>query len=153
MCSNPCFVLQLCVFPFFPMGKNGEKSIWKEREMNTFPFLSIYFFPHGEKWENTHFSMGKNGVGPPPPLPPSNPDKPSYREKALAVYYRHHHHNIKPNLKFKLLYSVRNTGKLRMAEPAVAADHAVGTTTQSRQISRKEMSSLITADRNNFGQS
>ena len=54
--------------------------------MNTFPFLSIYFFshfspwgkmgkkvygkcifPHGEKWENTHFSIGKNGVGPPPP--------------------------------------------------------------------------------------
>ena len=32
-------------FPIFPMGKNGEKSIWKEREMNTFPSLSIYFFP------------------------------------------------------------------------------------------------------------
>ena len=54
--------------PFLPM----EKSIWKEREMNTFPFLSIYFFPvfpHGEKWENTHFSMGKNGVGPPHNMP------------------------------------------------------------------------------------
>ena len=40
--------------------------------MNTFHSLSIYFFPifpHGEKWENTHFSMGKNGVGPPPPPP------------------------------------------------------------------------------------
>ena len=39
--------------------------------MNTFPSLSIHFFPifpHGEKWENTHFSMGKNGVGPPPPI-------------------------------------------------------------------------------------
>ena len=23
-------------------------------------------FPLGKKWENTHFSMGKNGVGPPP---------------------------------------------------------------------------------------
>ena len=28
------------------MGKIGEKSIWKEREMNTFPSLSIYFFSH-----------------------------------------------------------------------------------------------------------
>ena len=41
----------------------------------------------------------------------TNPDKPSYREKALAVHYREHQHNIKPNLKFKLLYSVRNTVK------------------------------------------
>ena len=43
----------------------------------------------------------------------SNPNKPSYKEEALAVYYREHHHNIKLNLKFKLLYytiySVRNT--------------------------------------------
>ena len=66
---NPIFAHgKMCVFPFFPMGKSGEKSIWKEREMNTFPFLSIYFFPHfshGEKWEKTHFSMGKNGVDPP----------------------------------------------------------------------------------------
>ena len=30
--------------PIFSHGENGEKSIWKEREMNTFPFLSIYFF-------------------------------------------------------------------------------------------------------------
>ena len=60
--SNPIFAHgKMCVFPFFPMGKNGEKSIWKEREMNTF----FPIFPHGEKWENTHFSMGKNGVGPP----------------------------------------------------------------------------------------
>ena len=57
----------------FPIFSHGEKSIWKEREMNTFPFLSIYFFSHlGKKWENTHFSMGKNGVRPPPP--------PKYRE-------------------------------------------------------------------------
>ena len=39
----------------------------------------------------------------------SSPDKPSYREEALAVHYREHHHNVKPNLKFKLLYSVKNT--------------------------------------------
>ena len=43
-------------FPIFPLG-----------EKYSFPSLSIYFFPHGKKWENTHFSMGKNGVGPPPP--------------------------------------------------------------------------------------
>ena len=59
--SNPIFAHgKMCVFPFFPMGKNGEKSIWKEREMNTFPFLCIYFilsiyfiqhtFFHGQKW-------------------------------------------------------------------------------------------------------
>ena len=55
-------------FPIFSHGENKEKSIWKEREMNTFPFLSIYFFlifPHGEKWENTHFSMAKMGLDPP----------------------------------------------------------------------------------------
>ena len=100
--SNPIFAHgKMCVFPFFPMRKNGEKSIWKEREMNTFPFLSIYFFSHFSPWgkigisigknkeykkekifsvdvlktihknisnqKNTHFSMGKNGVGPPNP--------------------------------------------------------------------------------------
>ena len=32
------------------------------------PWKNVCFpiFPQGEKWENTHFSMGKNGVGPPP---------------------------------------------------------------------------------------
>ena len=69
--SNPIFAHgKMYVFPFFPMGKNGKKSIWKEREKYSFPSLSIYFFPifpHGKKWENTHFSIGKNGVGPPPP--------------------------------------------------------------------------------------
>ena len=68
--SNPIFAHgKMCVFPFFSHGGKWEKSIWKEREMNTFPSLSIYFFPifpYGEKWENTHFSMGKNGIGPSP---------------------------------------------------------------------------------------
>ena len=54
-------------FPIFPHREKWEKSIWKEREKYSFPSLFIYFFPHGKKWENTHFSMGKNGVGPPPP--------------------------------------------------------------------------------------
>ena len=39
----------------------------------------------------------------------SNPDKPNYREEALAVHYRENHHNSPPSLKFKLLYTVRNT--------------------------------------------
>ena len=64
--------MEKCVFShFFPMGKNGEKRIWKEREMNAFPFLSIYFFPifpHGEKWENTFFHGQKWGWTPPPSL-------------------------------------------------------------------------------------
>ena len=32
------------------------KSIWKEREMNTFPFLSYTFFPHFSPWGK----MGKH---------------------------------------------------------------------------------------------
>ena len=53
--ETPFLPMEKCVFShFFLMGKNGEKSIWKEREMNTFPFRSIYIF--------SHFSpMGKNG--------------------------------------------------------------------------------------------
>ena len=57
-------------FPIFPHGENGKKSIWKERESTHFPLFPYTFFPifpHGKKWENTHFSKGKNGVGPPPP--------------------------------------------------------------------------------------
>ena len=54
-------------FPIFPHGEKWEKSIWKEREKYSFPSLSIYFFPHlspWEKWENTHFFMGKMGLDP-----------------------------------------------------------------------------------------
>ena len=56
--------------PLLPMEKWG-KSIWKEREMNTFPSLSIYFFPifpHGKKWEHTFFYGQKWGWTPPPPF-------------------------------------------------------------------------------------
>ena len=60
--SNPIFAHgKMCVFPFFPMGKNGKKSI----HFPLFPYTFFPFFPW-EKWENTHFSMGKNGFGPPP---------------------------------------------------------------------------------------
>ena len=65
------------VQPHFCPWEKWEKSIWKETEKYSFPPLSIYFFPilsPGEKWEKTHFPMGKNGVGPPPvhspPFPP-----------------------------------------------------------------------------------
>ena len=57
---------KLCLFPIFPMGKNGEKSIWKEREMNTFPSFSIYFF--GEMGKDTFFPWAKMGLDPPPPI-------------------------------------------------------------------------------------
>ena len=57
-------------FPIFPMGRNGEKSIWKEREMNTFPFLSIYFFSHFSPWgkmgKHAFFHGQKWGWTPPP---------------------------------------------------------------------------------------
>ena len=77
----PTFNLYYSLIPFYWGGgiqphfcpwKNGKKSIWKETEKYSFPSLSMYFFPifpHGKKWENTHFSMGKNGVGPPLLLP------------------------------------------------------------------------------------
>ena len=58
-------------FPIFSHGENGEKSIWKEREMNTFPFLSIYFFSHFSPWgkmgKHTFFHGQKWGWIPPPP--------------------------------------------------------------------------------------
>ena len=69
---TPFLPMEKCVFPFFPMGKNGEKK-YMERKGKVFISLSFHIlffpiFPHGKKWENTHFSMGKNGVGPPPEL-------------------------------------------------------------------------------------
>ena len=57
-------------FPIFSHGENGEKSIWKEREINTFPFLSIYFFSHFSPWGKngkTHiFPWAKMGLDPSP---------------------------------------------------------------------------------------
>ena len=58
-------------YTFFPMGKNGKKSIWKEMEKYSFPSLSIYFFSHFSPWEKMGkhtFFHGQNGVGPPPPV-------------------------------------------------------------------------------------
>ena len=63
------------VQPHFSLEKNVSfpmylESKWKERETNTFPSLSIYFFPifPWEKWEKTHFSHGKNWGWTPHPL-------------------------------------------------------------------------------------
>ena len=56
-------------FPFFPW-KNGEKSIWKEREKYSFPSFFIYFFPifsMGTNGKRQIFLMGKNGVELPTP--------------------------------------------------------------------------------------
>ena len=51
----------------FPIFSHGEKSIWKEREMNTFPFLSIYFsfFPMGKNGKTHIFPWAKMGLDPP----------------------------------------------------------------------------------------
>ena len=70
---NPIFAHgKIVSFPIFPMGKNGEKSIWKEREMNTFPSFSIYFFSHFSPWgkmgkmgKDTFFPWAKMGLDPP----------------------------------------------------------------------------------------
>ena len=33
-CPTPLLPMgKMCLFPFFPMGKNGKKSIWKERKV------------------------------------------------------------------------------------------------------------------------
>ena len=65
---------KMCLFPFSPfflMGKNGKKSILKEREMNTFPSLSIYCFspfsPWGKMEKYTFFPWAEMGLDPPPP--------------------------------------------------------------------------------------
>ena len=53
---------KLCVFPFFPMGKNGEKVYGKRGKRILFPLFPYTFFPMGknrEKWEKTHFSHGQ----------------------------------------------------------------------------------------------
>ena len=56
-------------FPHFsPWGKMGKKVYGKRGKSIHFPLFPYTFFPifsHGKKWEKTHFSMGKNGVGPP----------------------------------------------------------------------------------------
>ena len=56
----------LC-FSIFPHGEKWEKK-YMERKGKVFISLSFHIlFSPWKKWENTHFSMGKNGVGPPPP--------------------------------------------------------------------------------------
>ena len=51
-------------FPIFP---HGQKSIWEKKYMERKGkvFISLSFHILFSPWENTHFSMGKNGVGPP----------------------------------------------------------------------------------------
>ena len=43
-----------------------KKSIWKERETNTFPSLSIYTYFSSPYGKRHIFTMGKNGAGPLP---------------------------------------------------------------------------------------
>ena len=68
--SNPIFANgKMCLFPFFPMRKNGKKSIWKKREKYSFPSISIYFFPifpMGKMGKDTIFPWVKMGLDPPP---------------------------------------------------------------------------------------
>ena len=49
---------------FFPWEK-WKRIIWKDRETNTFPSLSIYFFPVGKNGKRHIFPMGKMGWIPP----------------------------------------------------------------------------------------
>ena len=61
---TPFLPMEKCVFShFFPWGKMEKKG--KRIHFPLFPYTFFPIFPHGKKWENTHFSMGKNGVGPP----------------------------------------------------------------------------------------
>ena len=49
------------------MGKKVYGKRGKSIHFPLFPCTFFPIFPHGKKWENTHFSMGKNGVETPPP--------------------------------------------------------------------------------------
>ena len=66
---TPFLPMEKCVFSHFPHGEKwGKKVYGKKGKSIHFPLFPYTFphFSHGKKWENTHFSMGKNGVGPPP---------------------------------------------------------------------------------------
>ena len=69
---TPFLPMKKCLFYHFsPLGKMGKKVYGKKGKSIHFPLFPYTFFPiffHGKKWENTYFSMGKNGVGPPPPI-------------------------------------------------------------------------------------
>ena len=55
-------------FTVFSHGEKWGKSIWKEREMNTFPFLTIYFFSYFSPWGKMGrhiFPWAKMGLDPP----------------------------------------------------------------------------------------
>ena len=52
--SNPIFAMaKMCLFPFFPMGKNGKKR-YMEKEGKVFISFSFHIlfshFSHGQKW-------------------------------------------------------------------------------------------------------
>ena len=69
--------------PIFPMAKNGEKSIFKERETHNFPSLSIYFFaffPMGKNGKRHVFPMRKIGFDTPPLW-----QKSAFEEKATRM--------------------------------------------------------------------
>ena len=59
---------KMCLFPFFPMGKNEKKVYGKRGKRIHFPLFPYTFFPWGKMGKNRkrhNFPMGKNGVGPP----------------------------------------------------------------------------------------
>ena len=67
---NPIFAHgKMCVFPFFPMGKNGKKSIWKEGKVFislSFHILFSPFFPMGKNRKTHIFPWAKMRLDPPP---------------------------------------------------------------------------------------
>ena len=69
--SNPIYAhRKMCVFPFFPMGKNEEKK-YMEREGNEYFSLSFHilffpFFPMGKNGKTHIFPCAKMGLDPPP---------------------------------------------------------------------------------------
>ena len=77
---NPIFAHGKMCFPIF---SHGEKSIWKERKMNTFPFFSIYFFPVGKNGKTHIFPWAKMGLDPLPAISYHNFHK-------LALYISFH---------------------------------------------------------------
>ena len=64
--SNPIFAHgKMCVFPFFPMGKNGKKVYGKRGKSIHFPLFPYTFFPMGKNGKTHIFPWAKMGLDPP----------------------------------------------------------------------------------------
>ena len=62
---TPFLPMEKCVFPFFPMGKNGKKVYRKKGKSIHFPLFPYTFFPMGKNGKTHIFPWAKMGLDPP----------------------------------------------------------------------------------------